>query len=89
MPEVISFDYFRTKSPSDNLKIKFEDGSEFYTSTRLQGFCGYNYVRKLFPKFCADHPDFKGPFNSVEDMRLVVEGTEITQEEYNGGLMSL
>jgi len=83
MAKVTGFNYFRTESPSDNIRIKFEDGSEFYTSTRLQGFSGYNCVRKLFPQLCNDHPDFKGPFKSVENMRLVVEGTEITQEEYN------
>lgn len=79
---VKSFEYFRTGSPSDNIRIKFDDGSEFYTSTRLQGFVGYNCVRNLFPQLCSDHPDFKGPFKSVDDMKRVVEGTVLTQEQF-------
>jgi len=79
---VVCFLHTRTESPSDNIRIKFDDGSEFYTSTRLRGFDGYNCVRKLFPQLCSDSSEFKGPFESQKEMAAAVVGAQLTQEQH-------
>jgi hypothetical protein len=84
--KVTAFKLQHTESPSDNIRITFEGGSQFYTSTRLAGFDGYNCVRKLFPQLCQDSSEFAGPFDSTAAMEAAVVGTELTQEQY-GELM--
>ena len=86
--KVTDFQFQATESPSHNIRIIFEDGSQFYTSTRLQGFDGYNYVRKLFPQLCPESSEFKGPFESEAAMKAVVVGQVLSQEQY-GELMRL